>query len=155
MHLCTSFLLRHIHCMPYCSTYVWRLPSISNSGCCSGRTYVNCIPTFQMFHHHHSDSGCPDEIWSCSESNNSWNVVLGKLLHVQLAARFLYIMGLSSVTLIRYTLKHYLFKIHFNISRTLFSFKVFKSECIHLSSSQRVPYVVYCSVMLSKNWGNF
>ena len=60
-----------------------------------------------MFHNHYNDSGCADEIWSCSEFNDSWYVVLGKLISAQLADRFLYIMDLSRVTLIQYTLSHF------------------------------------------------
>ena len=156
MHLCSSAFSYDIYtACRFVATSVWHIPSISNPGCCSRRTDVKCIMIFQMFHHHYSDSGCPEEIWSCSEFKDSWNVDPGKLISAQLAATFLYIMGLTRVTLIRYKLIHYLFKIHFNISHTWLSFKVFKLKYIHPSSSQRVRYVVYFSAMRSKNWGDF
>ena len=88
------------------ATSVWRLPSSSIPGCCGGRRDVNCTLIFQMFHQHYSDNGWSDEIWPCNEFNDSSKVVHGKLISAQLAARFLYIMGLSCVTFIRYTLMH-------------------------------------------------
>lgn len=152
MHLCTS-AISYDACR-IAATLVWRLPSISSPSCFSGRIDVKCVLISQMFHQHDSENGCPDEIWSCSEFNGSWKGALGELISAQLAASFLYIMHLSWVTLIRYTLIHYLFKIHFNVYHMRLSFEVFKLKCIHPSSSQRVRYEVYFSAMRSKKWVN-